>query len=300
MDKVKDSDVLRWIVLCIPLWVCLACWYIMPQHRFFTAERLAAEQRNKQDRSPDNQVKKNPSITSETTTCRSGSASDSVSVNDVETCEVSSLNAVSLDAVSLRSSGWKDPAFMLIAVASLVGGWWSFNFYAYTVFPILIVAEGGPSLSTVSFLYSVEGLTYMMFMLLLWSYLNRNYFFLYFGNNLILAILPPLVICFLGHIHWSAYIGGLFMMDVASAVMNAALGVVLLRCVDWNSIPKFYSQVNTVGGFVGALSNLQFALSESIGWEFTVLVGHGIPLAVAGIICLVNWKGLAEVWNKLD
>merc|ERR1719162_454788 len=125
-------------------------------------------------------------------------------------------------------------------------------------------------------LYTAKGIASTIVTASLLLCLTKNFFLYYFGNSGILLFLPVLAICVLGPLHWSGYLVVLFLMDIVSSIANTSLGVVLLRCLPWDHMAPFYSQVLAIGGGVSTLSYAQMLLAERLGsWPKTVLIGHG-------------------------
>lgn len=214
---------------------------------------------------------------------------------DVKEGEASLALSDSLDALS-EDAAIPGRRFLLCASQCLL--FWSFNFYAYTVFPVLI-ARKGPSLETVSTLYTVEGLLYTGVMVILLPKLRSHFNALYFGSIAGVALTPLLSICVLGRIHWSGYLLGLWCSDMFCSISQSVFGLVCLRCLPWDTLPEFYSWTNTIGGLISALSNVQFALDENFGWRITVLVGHGVPLSLLLLTYFRHARTMSDIWVRL-
>mmetsp|Transcript_110927 Transcript_110927/g.312727 ORF Transcript_110927/g.312727 Transcript_110927/m.312727 type:complete len:545 (-) Transcript_110927:141-1775(-) len=193
---------------------------------------------------------------------------------------------------------WGNARFRVLAVTSLLS-WWSFAFYAYNVFPSLMTRTG-PPLQVVSALYTAEGITYAVVVGFILPWLQKDLFAKFFGSVSLLLVLPVLAIGIFGQIHWTAYLLILLLTDISCATNNALLGVVLLRCLPWNHVGPFYSQVSAVGGWLCALSFMQLSLHQCLGsWTWTAVVGHRVPSLVAFCVYLFHWRAVSEIWDLL-
>uniref|UniRef100_A0A7S2MNG5 Uncharacterized protein n=1 Tax=Zooxanthella nutricula TaxID=1333877 RepID=A0A7S2MNG5_9DINO len=198
-----------------------------------------------------------------------------------------------------RSSPWANARVRVIAVTWWLN-WWGFNFFTYSIFPTLI-AERGPPLEMVGLMYIAEGFCATIFMSFLMPFLKTNLFKKFFGSVWVLIAIPVLAICTVGRVHWAGYFVSVLGLDIACAVNNITLGVVLLRCVPWRSIASFYAQAGAVGGFICALSYNQLSLHQVFGsWPLVVLVGHGVPMVGALLVYATHRQALADISALLE
>eukprot|EP00747_Dinoflagellata_sp_TGD_P197990 gnl/TRDRNA2_/TRDRNA2_70045_c0_seq1.p1 gnl/TRDRNA2_/TRDRNA2_70045_c0~~gnl/TRDRNA2_/TRDRNA2_70045_c0_seq1.p1 ORF type:complete len:263 (+),score=18.07 gnl/TRDRNA2_/TRDRNA2_70045_c0_seq1:206-994(+) len=203
------------------------------------------------------------------------------------------------DAACSAKAPWNNARFRVIAATWCVN-WWSFNFYAYTAFPMLI-SKTGPPLEVVSTLYTVESLLATVLTASFWHCLKTNLNVKFFGSAAALCILPPLAICVLGPIHWAFYLLTVLAMNIVCAVSNILLGTVMLRSLPWDLIPVFYSQVAAIGGCISAVSYTQLAIHELLeSWKLTVLCCHGLLLSLLVILYLTHQRAILEIWRLLS
>eukprot|EP00929_Paragymnodinium_shiwhaense_P035829 TRINITY_DN192_c0_g1_i2.p1 TRINITY_DN192_c0_g1~~TRINITY_DN192_c0_g1_i2.p1 ORF type:complete len:551 (-),score=89.08 TRINITY_DN192_c0_g1_i2:637-2289(-) len=199
-------------------------------------------------------------------------------------------------SASWTESPWKHDGFVLIACIWFVM-WWSFNFYAYNVFPFFI-SQSGPSMEAIGVLYTIEGLLVNGVMMLGMRFLKTHTFEKFFICSVLLAILPMPVIVWHEHCHWFLYMIVLAMMDIACACVNLLLAPVLLRCVPWNLTSSFYSQGSAIGAILCSLSFGQYSLHEYLGWPGTVLLGHGGCLFVFVCVMIVKKDTLLRTYRN--
>mmetsp|Transcript_64305 Transcript_64305/g.209742 ORF Transcript_64305/g.209742 Transcript_64305/m.209742 type:complete len:187 (-) Transcript_64305:497-1057(-) len=127
-------------------------------------------------------------------------------------------------------------------------------------------------------------------------FLKNNLFWKNFGSSWAVVVLPVFGVSVLGQFHWTGYLLTLILMDVAAAINNITLGVVLLRCLPWDYIVPFYTQVSAVGGFIYALSFCQLSLNEALGsWILTSLIGHGLALLAVTVLYATHWRAILEI-----
>merc|ERR1719446_1024683 len=219
-DCVKDSGLLRSLTLMIPLAFCMMAWVLISPKKFFNAARMEEMQRqlvsacSAKDGCEEEREEVNSACSTQppsprslrtdslsSTECsesqplpsaRSTTSSEpflKTEASDAIDCEDRVVVPERPMATSGMGEGWKNPQFRVIAATWCLGAFWSFNFYAYTVFPVLI-AESGPSLQFVSTLYSAEGLLYTAIMMMVLPRLHSNFFLLFFGSTWLLALMP--------------------------------------------------------------------------------------------------------------
>lgn len=191
--------------------------------------------------------------------------------------------------------------FRIIAITMLLLRW-SFSFFAFNAFPIIIRESGGPPLATVTALYGAEGVVYCFTAVpLTWaiSGLGNSVLLGFTGGAWLVCLIPPIVVCTLGP-NWFGYIIAVFAMDISHSVSNLLLAKVMHRCLRWEWMPLLSSQVNAVGGFVYALAMFQIPLSKHIGWPGTSVVGHGGALMVVALVYWYDRVAFLKMWDDCE
>eukprot|EP00929_Paragymnodinium_shiwhaense_P075027 TRINITY_DN38370_c0_g1_i1.p1 TRINITY_DN38370_c0_g1~~TRINITY_DN38370_c0_g1_i1.p1 ORF type:complete len:565 (-),score=61.04 TRINITY_DN38370_c0_g1_i1:341-1990(-) len=220
---------------------------------------------------------------------RSESArSELTSPNEAEDDENSATGA-------WKGSAWRNNAFVLLAFTwALV--FWCANFYSYNVLPLLMI-KSGISLETVGVMVMVEGLVLNIVMVFVMRARHTYIFEKFFICAVLSALSAMPAVIFTEYCHWSVYMLTLLTTDIVLYGFHILLPTVLLRCVPWNLVSTFYSQVGGICGTLGAMSFIQYSLYELVDWPATILIGHGIPLV--GFLCLmiVKRQGFLRIWR---
>lgn len=267
-QRTPNTAIIRFFVLIHPLAVCLVAWWFLSPAPFFSSARMKAEQAAKEK-------------CVEEDTRLGGSLSVSPSCNSSEV-----------------QWPWTNARFRVIAVTWCLN-WWSFNFYAYNIFPVLI-SKVGPQLSIVSLIYTAEGLTCIILMSAFMPFLKAHPIEKFFLSSWALTFLAPLGICWLGRVHWTGYILTLYMMDFSCSISNLCLGSVLLRTLPWELTPVFFSHVSALGGIVCAVSFIQIYVAGILGWEMTAMLGHAGAIICAAVMYMIDRDAVSEIWNLCD
>lgn len=284
----REYGAVRFLALAMPLGVGLAAWLLLPPAGFFDASRMYEEQQKllqtpEDSEAPWGRSSKHMVQHCSTASTASGSWED---LSDDEDAEV-------LANVPLRP--WADARFRVLAATCFLN-WWSFSFFGYTAFPTLIQEAGGPSLEAIGSLYCIEGLVCCCCMAVILPRLRSHLFVLFFGSGLTLLALPPIAVCLMPHVHWSGYFAALLCMDVCGGISNTMTGVVLLRCLSWELLPSFYSDVSAIGGIITAVSMGQLAMHEYLGWVSTAVLSHGLVFVIVGLVYLTHIPAIKDIY----